>query len=284
MKLHQKTPASFIFFMAGSLPLPAIIDLRVLGLFSMLSRLGDNILCKLARQILITSDKTQSWFVRVKRICLQYELPHPLSLLDSPLSKESFKALANRKVQVYWQEKLRVEASLLQSLSFFKPNFMSLSKIHPLIATCGTNPYEVNKSIIQLKMLSGRYRSDALLSHFHTSNLPQCQLSCDSPDAVGDLTHLLVQCSTLASRRIILFEYWEHLAASNPVCLDLIEKMKVAPPLTLTQFLIDCSVMPEVLSLIDSHGEHVLPTLFKMTRTFCYSIHRERLKHLNRWR
>ena len=161
---------------------------------------------------------------------------------------------------------------------------MSLSSPHPLITSCGSNPYEINKSIIQLKMLSGRYRCDKLLSNFHPSNSPKCQLSCDSPDSFGDLPHLLIHCSSLATRRSVLYEYWDSIASKHPACSLIVTNMKLAPESILVQFILDCSVIPEVATLADLHGDVVLATLFRLTRTFCYSIHRERLKILNRWR
>ena len=232
LKLHKKTPEPFIFFISGSLPLPALLHLRQLGLFGMISRLENNILHHLAKYLLTTSpDSSHSWFIQIKKICKQYQLPHPLSLLESPLSKESFKLLTKRRVLLFWEEKLRAEASptALPSLSFFKPHYMSLSCPHPLVTSCGSNPYEINKSIIQLKMLSGRYRSDKLLSHFHPTNSPKCQLSCDSPNSFGDLPHLLVHCSSLAHRRTVLFKYWDTIASTNPPCSLIVDKSHFNP-------------------------------------------------------
>ena len=161
---------------------------------------------------------------------------------------------------------------------------MSLLSPHPLITTCGSNPYEINKTVIQLKLLSGRYRCDKLLSNFHHSNPPTCQLNCDKPNAVGDIQHLLTDCSTLSTRRTILFEYWDIIASKNPLCINIINTIKSGPQDQLLQFILDCSTIPDVIRLVESNGEEVLTPLFKMSRTFCYSIHRERLKILNRWR
>ena len=96
--------------------------------------------------------------------------------------------------------------------------------------------------------------------------------------------HLLVHCSALSSRRDVLFEYWDVLASTNPVCTTLVAFIKQAPEGTFLQFLLDCTAVPEVAQLTGESGAEVLSTLFKMTRTYCYSIHRERLKLLNRWR
>ena len=166
-KLHKQTPDPVVHFLAGSLPASALLHLKQLSIFSMIIRLPNNILNKIARYILITSkDSSQSWFIHIKNLCQLYELPHPISLLDCPPSKTSAKNLFKTRIVDYWQTKFRNESSHLSSLEYFKPNFMSLLVPHPIWSTCGSNPYEISKAIIQAKMLSGRYRSDRLLRHF----------------------------------------------------------------------------------------------------------------------
>ena len=155
LKVHTGTPHSFVLFMSGSLPGTALLHLRQLGLYSMITRLPTDPLNLRARHALTFSTPScKSWFTQVRNICLLYGLPHPLSLLNNPLSKESFKKIAKSHVMDYWEVKLRQEASLLPSLKNFKPEFHSLSNSHPILWTAGTNPYEVSKALIQLKMLS----------------------------------------------------------------------------------------------------------------------------------
>ena len=68
LKVHAKTLGSFVFFIYGSLPLQATLDLRQLGLFPMISRLMDNILNKIAMHLLISSpDSSRSWFVQDRK-------------------------------------------------------------------------------------------------------------------------------------------------------------------------------------------------------------------------
>ena len=262
----------------------ALLHLKQLSLFGMISRLHENVLKDVAKYTLITSpDSSNSWFIQIKKICLQYQLSHPLSLLEDPPSKESFKHLTKKKVLQFWEQKLANDVRNLSSLQFFKPDCMSLSTPHPLLTSCGSNSYEINKTIIQLKFLSGRYRCDKLLSYFKPSNLPTCQLNCDNPAAVGDIRHLLIDCSSLATRRNFLYHYWDSIASYNPVVSDLVTTVRLGDADQLLQFLLDCSSLPQVAELCEAYGKGVYFPLFKMSRTFCYSIHRERLKQLNRW-
>ena len=182
----------------------------------------------------------------------------------------------------FWQSKLRAAAAPLPSLKYFKPQFMSLSSPHPLWTSCGDNSYELNKACIQAKYLSGRFRTDKLLADFSKENSPFCQLHPDS-QTEGDLLHHLVLCPSLASRREVLFEYWDKISATSPHCYEILAKMKTTNPEHLLQFVMDCSAVPEVIAATQAHGKSIYSILFKATRTYCYSMYRARLKLLNQW-
>ena len=149
VKLAVRSPPSLVHFIAGSLPATAILHLRQMTLFGMICRLPNDPLHSLATHILLrSSSSTPSWFLQVRGLLLQYSLPHPLQLLQNPPSKDVFKKLMKSKVVDYWENKLRLEASFLPSLPFFKPEYMSLTKTHLLWTTAGANTYEVSKARI----------------------------------------------------------------------------------------------------------------------------------------
>ena len=51
------------------------------------------------------------------------------------------------------------------------------------------------------------------------------------------------------------------------------------------QFLVDCSVLPEVIAVGQVLGDKLVHHhLFRVSRTWCYTLHRDRLKILGRWR
>ena len=45
-------------------------------------------------------------------------------------------------------------------------------------------------------------------------------------------------------------------------------------------FLLDPSVLPEIIALTQDHGNEILNTVFYLTRSYCFSIHKSRLKLL----
>ena len=64
----------------------------------------------------------------------------------------------------WWEERLRGEAALLLSLTYFKPMFMSLAFPHPMW-TMAESPLEVRKACTVASILSGRYVTNHRARH-----------------------------------------------------------------------------------------------------------------------
>ena len=154
-KLKTSSPSALVHFVAGSLPLTAILHIRQISLLGMISRLQQDPLHTLAHQALLTSPSL-SWFTSVRNLMQLYQLPHPLTILNNPPTKDSFKKLVKAKILDYWEKKLRAEAALLPSLNYFYPQFMSLCHPHKLWTTAGNNHFQVTKARVQLLFLSNQ--------------------------------------------------------------------------------------------------------------------------------
>ena len=223
----------------------------------------------------------------IRKLCIQYNLPSPLSLLtDEPTTKESFKRLVKSKVLDWWENKLHQDVNKLSSLNFFRSNYYSLKTPHPIYSSCPSSIYETNKAIVQEKMLSGRYRSCWLERHWSANNpggscsLPICRLN----PTPGTLSHILTECKDLDPARQRVLILWSDYLQDYPTIQSVIEKYCFnSEPELFVQFLLDCTVLPEVIVLCQSEGKHVYDTLFYLTRTFCFSVHKLRLKILGKW-
>ena len=276
MKLHDDTPQSFIFFMSGTLPATALLHLRQLRLFDMLSRLPQDPLFHHVYQDLLTAKpNSNSWPTRIVSICLQYGLPHPITLMQSSSPKVLFTKLAKARVTDFWERKLRSDASLLTSLLYFKPGYMSLNKPHPLWLTSGSNPYEVAKAVIQCRMLSGRYRVNKLVSHWTVSGSIYCPAhTCNQiPET---LEHLLLHCPAYEESRLKVLQKIS-LVQYHPISC-LLRTFLSGTTVYKVQFLLDVSVLPKTILLVQSFGESLLTPLFSFTRSWCYTVHRHRLE------
>ena len=79
-----RRPRSVVHFLAGRLPGSALVHMRQLSLLGMISCLRNSILHHHAVNALNTKPSSNSWFHLVRNVCLQNQLPHPLSILSSP--------------------------------------------------------------------------------------------------------------------------------------------------------------------------------------------------------
>ena len=159
-----------------------------------------------------------------------------------------------------------------------------LSRPHPIWSTAGSSPASVSMATIQCRMLSGRYRTQLLCSHWTTNKSEFCLLSSACSSLTEDIPHILTQCYALQETREKLMNFTiKHCAKVTPRTRHIIEKYCKMSSSLFCQFLLDCSILPEVISAVQIEGNRVLNDLFRLTRTWIYSLHKERMKRLGRW-
>ena len=281
-KLHPKTPESIVYFLGGCLPVEAEIHLRQLSRFGMVARLPQDPLNIHARYVLTEAKTTfKSWFTQIRDISLLYGLPHPLVILDNPPNKERYAKLVKSRIIDYWENKLRGQACMLPSLVYCNLNFMSLAAPHPIWYTAKQNPHEVAKAIQQARFLSGRYRSAYLSRHWNKQNPEGLCLSETCKGAIEDTKHILIDCRLYDSDRNNLLSFWFQNSDEN--VRDLINEALSSNPTNLLQFILDCSSLPFVVKAVQCHGVTILEKLFYLTRTWCFTIHRQRMRYLGKW-
>jgi hypothetical protein len=191
--------------------------------------------------------------------------------------------MVKKRVIDYWEQTLRAEASPLPSLIHFKPQFMSLKTTHPLWTTAGCSPVKVAMATVQAQMLSGRYRTDYLCRHWSKNKSGSCLLSPNCSSVSGDLHHLLVTCPVLHETREKLMSFTHNLITTIPHLSGLVLSFCSTEHPQFLQFLLDPSVIPQVIKSTQTHGPDTLLHLFHITRTWVYTLHRTRLKLLGRW-
>ena len=109
-------------------------------------------------------------------------------------------------------------------------------------------------------------------------------MSCSSNNSVETVTHMLLVCPSLSFIRSRLESYFWNRALENPTLIQIVRNFILNSDIDFkTQFLLDCSVLPEVVLLNQEVGFSAIKDLFQMTRTWCHSIHRERLRLLGIW-
>ena len=131
-------------------------------------------------------------------------------------------------------------------------------------------------------MKSGRYHTSLLARHWSPSN-PNG--NCQAPTCNGtqeSLEHLLIHCPYYKEMRGSLRTLWMKpypIMAVNALIISVLE----GPPRQILHFILDPSTHPQTIHLCQVHGQEILKLLFNLTRTWCYSIHKQRLKLLKQW-
>ena len=133
-------------------------------------------------------------------------------------------------------------------------------------------------------MLSGRYLTDRLQRYWTQNKTGKCLLPNCFPSSDGSLKHLLLHCSALSFTRSKLLSLCAMIADEDDKLYEFINSVLMSScegsEHRMVQFLLDCTVMPEVVAMTQRSGEGLRDRLLYLGRTWCYSIHRERMNQL----
>ena len=98
------------------------------------------------------------------------------------------------------------------------------------------------------------------------------------------LEYLLLHCSALSHTRSKLLSLCEKIANEDDKLGEIINSVLLSSCEGIEhgkmQFLLDCSVMPRVVAMTQNSGTVLRDRLLYIGRTWCYSIHRERMNQL----
>ena len=83
--------------------------------------------------------------------------------------------------------------------------------------------------------------------------------------------HILVSCEAYEETNL-----W--LSTPDPHVLLLVIEALISGPNYLLQSILDCSVLPSVIRVKQRYGSDIKSMLFYLTCTWCYAIHRKRMK------
>ena len=250
--------------------------IRQLGIFLMICRLPNSPLNKHARFVLTQVPiSSRSWFHTIRDLCLQYNLLHPLTLLDCPPAKEAFKKEVKLRVTDYWLHILRSEAAAMRSLIYFNPHVHSLTTPSRIWSSAKSTPLETTKAVVVARIVSGRYRCESFCRHWTNSNGYCLAPTCNN--VVGDVEHLLISCPALNSVRIKMIKMWEDKTVNLfPELFTTILRIKTLSPPYKVQFLLSPFCFPEVIALGQAYGQELIDHACYLTRTYVYYLHKEK--------
>ena len=99
----------------------------------------------------------------------------------------------------------------------------------------------------------------------------------------GDLLHLLIVCPALEHTRHRLHSLWCSKSADCPPLHSLVLRILGSSPESQVRFILDSTPCPELIKLIQMFGKEIQDRVLYLTRTWAFSIHRQKLKLLGRW-
>ena len=106
-------------------------------------------------------------------------------------------------------------------------------------------------------------------------SLPECWLSQGTHK--GTIESFLLSCPSLSTSRVMLAHFKDTFLTAHPDLLPLVTECLLSNPV---QFWLDCSTMPQVIRAVQQDGQALLYTLFKLTRNYCHTLHKQRVRML----
>ena len=219
----------------------------------------------------------------MRKICQKYNISDPLTLLQStPESKLTWSNRTKKAITSHHDNILHQNASTNSKMEYLNVTNLSVNgPPHPVLRNV-VAASDVIKLRVQVKFLAGDYLTYSL-SHSHgNGKSPHCRL-CSSGDSSPEesVTHIISQCSALDVVRSRLVsevsDVVQHLSPKewnrNLILLN--------DPKILTQYVLDCTSpnLPKSLQVPPRDSEKTI-SVFKVTRDFCFAIHKERMRQL----
>ena len=104
---------------------------------------------------------------------------------------------------------------------------------------------------------------------------------CKQLGIVETPQHLLLDCPSFHPLRERLVSLC--LRLRHPISYRIVVSYLFQQPSKLLSLILDCSTIPEVIISAQTYGNDIFNDIFYLGRTWCFAIHRERLKMLGRW-
>ena len=189
-----------IYISSGLFPIEAEIHLKALSLFGNITRAKrSSVEWKLAdRQLLLKHRNSHSWFVDIKKICLEYDIQQCHQYLTNPLIKSKWKTLIKEKVRDYWSDRINNITRYYSSLKYIEGSY-TIEKFHPLLSTNTSCTRDINRIPVRVKIATGTYILQSNRAKFNSGYVsPLCKLCNENNE---ELSHFSLYCPILENER-----------------------------------------------------------------------------------
>ena len=173
LKLSSTSPIPALHFLLGELPIEARVHLDILSLFYNIWMSKDNTVFRIVQYLLkMTDNKSTTWTTHLRILCIKYNLPDPLKLMnaDETWTKHNWSTLTKTMVTIYYEKFLREEARTNSKMKFLNVEIQGLSGApHPALLNI-TTTQDALKLRHNLKFLCGDYLNGERLALEHGTN------------------------------------------------------------------------------------------------------------------
>ena len=277
LKLSQSSPIPALHFLLGELPAEGVLHIRTLSLFHNIWSNPDTTVHAMVMYILKMCDsKSTTLSNHFQLLCLQYGIPSPLSLLQSPpWAKQEWNTYVKIRVTTWHEKKLRGLSLGNSKMTYLNIQLHGLSgRPHSVLQNICTTQ-DAKKLGLHLKFLT----CDILTNERRSEDQPGVSPACDfCDDPIDSIEHALVCCKAIADIRGRLFpELMNTVAKVQPMS----KILHYQPPASiLTQFVLDCTSfnLPDDIR-IPVHNPGV-SAVHSICRDWCYAVDSERSRML----
>ena len=126
-------------------------------------------------------------------------------------------------------------------------------------------------------------RVESLSKHWNPSNREGwCLLCHDISPAIGTIEHILLPggCPALAEERIQMLRMFSSYLTTRSYFFPLLKKYWGHDEIETVQFLLDGSILPDVIRASQESSFPILKDLFYLTRTYVYKLYISRKRYL----
>ena len=269
--LPTRTATCAVYLLLGALPIEAELHKRQLSLLhNLLVSTNETLVHLNKRQIAVNLDNTLSFYSRVQKILIEYQLPGLENLQEVIPTKEQWKLLVKQTVNKYWTDKLKAEASEKSTLCYLNTELLKIGQTHSLWSSLDSTVSDVRKGITKCRMITGTYMLQTSKSKFSRSSVSPICKCCGLDNE--DLPHMLLECPALINQRKAFYPEFKSITI-DIVGINQWNK-RYTSRTQLAQLILDCSVIPELKESVN------FLKLQRISSNLCHRLHLARLNKL----
>ena len=85
------------------------------------------------RQLTVKSNKSNNWYIHVKKTLMKYELNDIQDYLETPLKKITWKKKVNGTINRFWEKEFKTIIPFYKNLQYLNIENLKLGQLHPLL-------------------------------------------------------------------------------------------------------------------------------------------------------